>query len=90
MVVKIELPDRPILPIHSLTSFIEYLSTKVWALRAQKSCTNQMPPFSKDWTVKLAAAGLNYTHLQPLIDVLFHLFTVGIRYAELLHIHWFF
>ena len=26
MVVKIELPDRPISPMHSLTSFIEYLS----------------------------------------------------------------
>ena len=45
---------------------------------------------SKDWTVKFPAAGLNYTHLQPLIHMFFHLFTVGIRYAELLDIHWLF
>ena len=34
-------------------------------------------------------AGLHNTHLQPLIDIFLHLFTVGIRYEELFHKHWF-
>ena len=45
MVVKRVEPDLPISPMHSVTSFIEYLSTKVSALRALKSCTNRIPPF---------------------------------------------
>ena len=43
--VKMELPDFPISLMHSLTSFMEYLSTCVCAFRALKSCTRRTPPF---------------------------------------------
>jgi hypothetical protein len=33
------------LQMHSLMSFMEYLLVWVWALRAKKSCTSQMPLF---------------------------------------------
>ena len=39
------LPDRPIYPMHSVTSLMQYLSMWVSALRALKSCTSQIPPF---------------------------------------------
>jgi len=44
MVLKMVLPDQPILPMHSLMSFIEYLSVYDWLFSAQKSCTSLTPP----------------------------------------------
>ena len=45
MVEKMVDPGHPILSMHSCTSLIEYLSTKVCWLIAQKSCRIQTPSF---------------------------------------------
>ena len=43
MVLKMEDPARPMSAMHSEMSFMEYLSTCVFALRARKSCTIRRP-----------------------------------------------
>jgi hypothetical protein len=44
MVLKMALPDQPISPMHSLTSFIKYLSLYDWLVSAQISCTSLTLP----------------------------------------------
>ncbi len=65
MVEKIVLPDRPISPMHSLTSFIEYLSVCVCSFSARKSWNKSKTSVflgdDKDGTVELASGWLHHT-----------------------------
>ena len=92
IVVKRQLPERPISPMHSLTSFIKYLSTWVSEFRARKSCTKWMPLFffatANIGLLYLLRGWLNDSHFQPFGDMFFDLITMHIWNAKLFHINW--